>query len=205
MVKDSLNHLYFIKSEGQVADTRTPLLPATRSVGTYAWHRLNPIALKGAVMLTGGLARVFFGSVIDGRDHASTGDCPGGSTPGKAGIATAGTIANSGGSLIGGTGFPAGDTGYPNFSAMYDTVGIRWDILKDPSFPVDFQNTMPNFASLPADSFPIIRYNGDLSAWGNWYSGRGVLIVTGRLIVLYDFQTDGIILAGQFSLRPKTQ
>ena len=81
---------------------------------------------------------------------------------------------------------------------MYDTVGIRWDILRDPSFPVDFDGNWPDFDELPEESFPIVRYNGNLTIWGSSYSGRGVLIVTGQLVMVYDFEWDGIILAGRF-------
>lgn len=197
--KDTLNHLYYIQSTGQVADARTPLLPATRTVGVYAWHRLNPIPLKGAMLLTGGRLYVYYGSV-DGNDHASTADCPGGSTAGTAGVGIPGgssrvtVLSFYGGSVDGN---PTTES-YANYQAVYDTVGIRWDILSDPSFPVDFENTWPNFGDLDPDSFPIIRYDGNLTAWGSAFSGRGVLIVTGRLTVLYDFVWDGIILAGRF-------
>ena len=199
MEKDSLNHLYFIKSEGQVADVRTPLLPARRTVGQYAWHRLNPIPLKGAVLLTGGRFYIYYGTV-NGYDHATTANCAGGGTAGTAGVGIPGGSSRVtaygfyGGSYTGNPGAQS----YTNYQAVYDTVGIRWDILSDPSFPVEFDGTLPNFSSLPADSFPIVRFNGDLTAWGSYYSGRGVLIVTGRLIAVYDFQWDGIILAGEF-------
>lgn len=195
MEQDSLNHLYYIRAVGQVADARTPLLPATRAVGAYAWHRLNPIPLKAAVLLTGGQFGLYPGTEVDGADHATTSDCPGGGTAGTAGIGTAGTIRSYGGSH---SGNPNSDFHYSSYSQVYDTVGIRWDILTDPSFPVDFDGTWPNFSALPADSFPIVRFNSDLSVWGSGYSGRGVLIVTGRLMMIYNFEWDGIILAGRF-------
>lgn len=198
MEQDSLNHLYFIRAVGQVADARTPLLPATRAVGAYAWHRLNPIPLRAAVLLTGGQFRLYFsGTTVDGADQATTGDCSGGGTAGTAGIGTAGSIQTYVGASYSGN--PNADTHYSNYSQVYDTVGIRWDILTDPSFPVDFDGSWPDFDELPADSFPIVRYNGNLTVWGNSYSGRGVLIVTGQLVMVYDFEWDGIILAGQFN------
>lgn len=194
-VQDTLNHLYYIKSVGQVADPRTPLLPATRSVGTYAWHRLNPIRPKAAMILTGGQLWLFSGGNVRGADHATSGDCSFGGTVPRYGVATAGSIRSTGGTY---TGTPSGMVNYADFNAAYDTVGIRWDILSDPSFPVDFQNMMPNWGSLPADSFPIIRFDGNLNAWGSLYSGRGVLIVSGTLSLSGDFRWDGIILAGRF-------
>ncbi|GMV04923.1 MAG: hypothetical protein AMXMBFR53_12030 [Gemmatimonadota bacterium] len=76
MEKDSLNHLYLIRSVGQVADARTPLLPATRTVATMAWHRLNPIPPKAAMVLTGGQIRLYsfgLGSTVSGADHFGLG------------------------------------------------------------------------------------------------------------------------------------
>lgn len=204
VVKDTLNHLYFIKSVGQVADPRTPLMPATRSVGTYAWHRLNPIKPKAAIISTGGQLRIYgpgapyyfsYWGDVRGSDYATPADCTFGGTVPRYGIATAGSVATYGGSY---SGTPSGSVTYGSFDAAYDTVGIRWDILTDPTFPVDFDDTWPNYATLPADSFPIVRVNGDLTAWGSSYSGRGVLIVTGRLVIVNDFVWRGIILAGQF-------
>lgn len=199
MEKDSLNHLYLIRSVGQVADARTPLLPATRTVATMAWHRLNPIPPKAAMVLTGGQIRLYsfgLGSTVSGADHATPSDCAFGGTVPRYGIATAGSISTSGGSY---SGTPAGAVYYSNYAAAYDTVGVRWDILSDPSFPVDYDGSWPDFASLLAtnpDTFPLIRVNGDFNAWEG-YSGQGVLIVTGRLTLLGDFTWDGIILAGR--------
>lgn len=198
--KDSLNHLYYIRAEGSVADARTPLLPAVRTVGTYAWHRLNPIPLRAAVLLTGGTNYIYY-SDVSGVDHATTGDCPGGSTTGVNGIGTAGSVSvlgGYGGSVVGGPGHSATNTSYSNYTAVYNAVKVRWDILSDPSFPVDFEGAMPDFASLPSDSFPIVRYNGNLTIGGSYQSGRGVLIVRGTLTILYDFVWDGIIMAGRF-------
>jgi hypothetical protein len=194
--KDSLNHLYYIRSEGAVADARAPAFPATRVVAQYAWHRLNPIPLNGALWVSGGstqLSRSFFGlpAYANGFDHATASDCPGGGTAGTAGVVKgSGSLTTSLGATN--VGNPALTT-YTGFSAMYDTVGIRWDILSNPSFPVDFDGTPPS--GIPADSFPVVRYVGDLTAHFTW-SGRGVLIVTGTLTPGWGFDWEGIILAG---------
>ena len=75
---------------------------------------------------------------------------------------------------------------------MVDSAGLRWDVLSDPNFPVEFENTMPVFASLPADSFPVIRYTGWM---GTGAVGRGVLIVDGVFDPWSSFSWRGIILA----------
>ena len=78
---------------------------------------------------------------------------------------------------------------------MYDTLSIRWDILSDPNFPVEYDGQLPNYASLPADSFPLVRYDGDLTSW--FWIGRGVLVVTGYFAPGPGFYWDGIVLAGE--------
>ncbi|MDH5588799.1 MAG: hypothetical protein OEZ37_02010, partial [Gemmatimonadota bacterium] len=85
---------------------------------------------------------------------------------------------------------------YGSYQAMYDSVGLRWDILSDPRFPVEFDGTPPVWSSLPADSFPLVRFIGDLTATSAW-SGRGALIVTGTIFMETGFTWEGIILAGR--------
>ena len=75
---------------------------------------------------------------------------------------------------------------------MHDSVGIRWDVLSDPDFPVDYENTWPNYGSLPTDSFPVVRYTGWTYASG---TGRGVLIVDGVFDPTSSFRWYGIVLA----------
>lgn len=208
MEQSSTSHLYYIESVGEVADSRTPLLPARRTVGTYVWHRQNPLPPKAAIVLTGGQLRLYgngppyyypYYSDVSGTDHATPVECTGGGSSPTYGIGTAGSIANYGGSYSGSP--SAGDTHYSTFQEVYDTLGLRWDILTDPSFPVDFNDTWPNFDTLLVhhpDTFPIVRINGNFNAWGDYYSGQGVLIVTGRLVILNDFVWNGIIMAGNF-------
>jgi hypothetical protein len=198
--KDSLNHLYYLRSTGTVADPAAPANPARRSVGTYAWHRLDPIPLKGALWVSGGNVNLSYDGTlyadVNGFDHSTAGDCPGGGTAGTAGVVHGGTVFTTGtppsrGSFVGS---PDG-FGYPGFSAMYNAVGVRWDILTSPSFPVDFENSMPDFTSPAlADSFPVIRFDGDLTQ--HFTNGHGVLIVSGTFVPGFLFSWDGIILAG---------
>ncbi|MHB1194148.1 MAG: type IV pilus modification PilV family protein [Longimicrobiales bacterium] len=204
LMQDSLSYLYYIESTGEVDDIRTPLLPARRTVGTYAWHRLSPIRLKGAVWVSGGTTTLggsggFFGipASVSGDDDATLSDCSGGGTAGVRGVVkgSGGVSVGSGASLTG----PAPTTlTYTGYESMYDTVGVRWDILSSASFPVDFDGSPPNWGSIPADSFPIVRYRGNLNLTSSW-SGRGVLIVTGTVSCstwFASFHWDGIVLAG---------
>lgn len=192
--QDSSNYLYYVRSVGEVADVRTPLLPAKRTVGTYVWHRIAPVRQKGALWVSGGQLRVENSADIYGADADPTGACR--DAGAQAGVVRGGTVSISGGGSV--TGSPAVTPvsgGGLGFSAFYDSVGVRWDVLTNSSFPVDFDGYFPNFGALPADSFPVIRFSGNKTV--SWTSGRGVLIVTGRLTFNPFFEWNGIILAGE--------
>lgn len=198
VAQDSINQLYYIRSTGTVADPRMSSSPARRAVGTYAWHRLAPVPLRGALWVSGGWLHLSYSSSFgtsahaDGYDHSTVSDCVGGGGPGTAGVVRGGTVSTSGGGSYVGAPPSIAYAGYP---AVYDTVGVRWDVLTSPSFPVDFEDGMPDFSLLPTDSFPIVRYNGSLTA--DYTHGWGVLLVNGTFVPGYDFQWNGIILAGQ--------
>ncbi len=200
--KDSRDILYYVRSEGEVTDPRYPTNPATRVVGTYAWQHLSPVPHLGALMaamkkveVSGGKMYGFFSvnAYVDGTDHATSSQCSGGGTTSIAGVVdshevktnTGGTVSGSPDKLV-----------FSSDSAVIDSAGIRWDILTDPDFPVDIDGTTPpQWYSIPSDSFPVVRYPGDLSANSSW-SGHGVLIVTGKLTMESGFYWDGIVLAG---------
>jgi hypothetical protein len=195
--KDSLDYLYFIRSEGSVTDPRYPTNPAKRVVGAYAWQHLSPVPHKAAVMAAMSTIDIsgWYYSIhayVNGYDHATTSDCPGGGTAGVAGgIGVLDPTTSYGGTQVGN---PA-HKHYASTAAVIDSAGIRWDILSNPSFPVEFDGSPPNFTSLPSDSFPLVRYIGDLNAGSSW-AGRGVLIVTGTLTMQSGFVWNGIVLAG---------
>ena len=193
--EDSLNHLYLVRSEGKVTDPRYPDNPARRVVGMYARHHLRPVNHVAAVVSTG--SRVYFRDGADayGWDQADTADCAGGGTVGVAGAATTDNTYARGGSVVAGNPDEIALAGY---QSVYDTVGVRWDVLSDPDFPVEFEGSPPDYEDLPADSFPVVRRQGDLTAGSSW-AGRGVLIVTGELYMSSGFSWEGIILAGELS------
>lgn len=194
MEQNSLNHLYFIRAVGQVADARTPLLPARRTVGTYAWHRIAPIPQRAAFWLSYDV-RLSNSAAVEGADQDVTGLCQGAGTTGGVFLGGQPDPSPSGGSYVSGSPQALTNLGY---AAFYDSVAVRWDILEDPSFPVDFDGYYPNFATLLAanpDTFPIVRYTGNHTAGST--SGQGVLIVGGTLTLSSFFIWDGIILAGR--------
>ncbi len=195
--KDPLDYLYYIRSEGTVTDARFSGSPADRVVATYAWMHESPVRPKAAVMVAMDSLDVsgwFFGlhAYVDGNDHATAAECSGGGTAGVAGgIAVRNVKTSSGGTL---DGHPISAT-FASDSAVIDSAGVRWDILSNPDFPMEFDGSPPNWYSIPSDSFPLVRYVGNLDAGSTW-AGRGVLIVTGTLTMQAGFRWDGIVLAG---------
>lgn len=193
---DSLNHLYYIRSEGTVTDVLRPDTPARRVIGAYAYHRKRPLKHLGAMVLTADAGwsdnTNANGADVDGDDHNSSSDCAGGGQPSIPGIIarlSTGTV--NGGQLEGN---PPGETWSGGYSQVFDSVALRWDILTDPSFPVDFDGVAPDFGLLPSDSFPVVRVSGYFNPGSAW-SGRGVLIVDGELDGAAGFVWNGIVLA----------
>jgi hypothetical protein len=192
MEQDSLNHLYYLRSEGTLSDIRVPGAPvATRVVGAFAWHRLNPLPHRAAVIFAGNDINVSQndGGDVDGDNHSWSGQCPGWASADITGSIAEG---HTGGAINGNP-----DDAHLAWAQtdMADSLNLRWDILEDPNFEFEFDGSPPNFASLPADSFPLVRYQGNLAPGSSW-SGRGVLVVTGMFGPTTSFDWDGIVLAG---------
>lgn len=194
---DTLNHMYYVVSEGRILDMTAPENPARRIVGAYAWHRISPVSHRGTIMLLRGDLELRDDVQIDGLDRSGPSDCSGGGTAGVPGAATVATVTVDGNADLDGN--PPSVTFYSSYGEMYDTIGLRWDVLRDPAFPVEFEGAMmPPWSSLPPDSFPIWRIDGDVTLTSG-LSGRGALIVTGQLGLGDDFRWEGIILAGSIA------
>ncbi len=190
MEKDSLNHLYYLRSEGTLSDIRFPGAPvARRVVGAFAWHRLSPMAHRAAMIVSADEIDTSSGGEVDGDDDSLPTDCSGGGTAGiTGGIAKERVLGNVDGN-------PQEEYREWVVTDMADSLRIRWDVLQDPSFPFEFDGSPPNFSSLPSDSFPLVRYQGNLAPGSSW-SGRGVLVVTGMFNPTSSFYWRGIVLAG---------
>ncbi|MCK5650426.1 MAG: hypothetical protein KAJ42_03570, partial [Gemmatimonadetes bacterium] len=133
--------------------------------------------------------------VVDGYDNAPIGLCPGSGLTHRGGIVSAGWLDLRSGYYLRGS--PAW-TDLGTYQAVIDTLRTRWDVVTDPTYQVDIESSggwASHISSLPSDSFPVVRVNGDLLASGSEV-GRGVLIVTGRLWLDDNFRWNGIILAG---------
>ncbi len=190
MEEDSFNHLYYLRSEGTLNDIRTPGAPvARRVVGAFAWHRLNPLPHRAAVITSAEEIDATDGGEIDGDDHSSSSECSGGGTTDITGSIAEG---HSSGDV---DGDPDDEHRAWVLTDMADSLNLRWDVLQDPGFPFEFDGSPPDFASLPSDSFPLVRYQGNLAPGSSW-SGRGVLVITGMFDPTPSFHWHGIVLSG---------
>ena len=187
---DAGTDMYFIRSEGIVVDPLVAGSPARRVVGAYAYHRKRPVPLHAAVVLNVEDFEIYSSTDVTGDDIGGS-ECPGGTAPSITGAIAREDIQASG--SLGGS--PPSEL-WPGGRAQFlSEIGLRWDVLSDPSFPVDFEDVPPDWSSLPSNSFPVLRVNGNLNATPPW-SGRGVLIVTGQFDAVPPFIWSGIILAG---------
>jgi hypothetical protein len=188
--QDSVTEVYYIRSEGTVDDIFTPGTPARRVVGAYATYRRRPLPHLAAVVIgTDGL--YFQGpGEAHGQDYSTSTNCSG--APASTITGAIARVSVSEYDFDDVQGSPQSRTWPGGWSQIRDSIQVRWDVLSDPNFPVEFENSLPSFASIPADSFPVIRYTGWLNAS---FQGRGVLIVDGVFDPQSTFQWDGIILA----------
>lgn len=188
--RDSLTDVYYLRSEGTVDDIFTPASPARRVVGGYAVHHRRPLAMHGTVVIGTDNIDVNGTGEIFGWDHNTAADCPGGGADTIPGAIARLSVTEETSSHIQAS--PEYELWAGGWSEIADSVGLRWDVLSDPDFPVDAENALPDFGTIPADSFPVIRYTGWVSAS---FSGRGVLIVDGVFDPTSGFSWDGIVLA----------
>lgn len=188
--RDSLTHVYYIRAEGTVDDLLTPNTPARRVVGAYATYHRRPLPHSATVIIGTDDLETDQGGEARGFDHKSAGDCPGGGASTITGaIARVSVDEEDSGDI---QGSPETRIWSGGWAEIRDSIKLRWDVLSDPDFPVEFENTLPNFASIPADSFPVVRYTGWVYAG---FQGRGVLIVDGVFDPTSAFRWDGIVLA----------
>ena len=187
---DPVTDVYFIRSEAAIVDPRMPGTPARRVVGAYAHHRRRPVPLHAALVLSVEDLLVGNGSNVSGVDIGGA-VCPGGAAP-DIGGAIAREDIDVTGTLVG---TPPAQLWTGGYSQFMTQMGVRFDVLSDPSFPVDFEDVQPDFSTLPADSFPVVRVNGSLIGTSPW-SGRGVLIIRDQFDANPNFTWEGIVLAG---------
>lgn len=188
--QDSVTDIYYVRAEATVTDIFAPNSPARRVVAAYATHRKRPLAHHATVVTSAANVYATSGGTAHGFDYNSAGDCPGGGASQITGAIARSAVLEASPTDIQGS--PQGEIWPGGYTEVLDSIGLRWDVLSDPDFPVEFDGVWPSFGALPADSFPIIRQTG----WT--YTnvvGRGVLIVDGTFDPGSTFEWDGIILA----------
>lgn len=193
------NRTYRITSVGTFVDPRFPGSAAERTVSVIAEQRRTVVRLHAALVSPS--ADIVIDDLdaysIDGRDTATSTECSFGGTVDVLGVVGSGTISISPGNSVAGapnTGGPPRERSYGSPGAVMDSLDVRWDVLTSSTFPVEHDDTWPSFATIPADSFPVIRWNGALSADAS-RAGRGLLIVNGTLDLDDGFVWDGIVMA----------
>ena len=188
--------LYLVTSVGSVADGRFENTPATRTIRQYAYLQREPIARQAVMQTSYSNVTIQYYYFIDGDDY-SGGTCAE-SGENVYGVGHRGSFSTGyfsyGGSSVDGSPSASAKL-YNTWQEAYDSVGLRWDVLTDPDFPIEYDQTFPNFYTLPADEYPVIRTTTNFTATSS-HSGRGVLIVPGTLTIGSSFSWDGIILAG---------
>lgn len=212
------HHRYIVRSVGIFEDPRFSDRPSRRTIYHLAEHQRVPVELLGALVSPSENITLNDVDRIDGRDQAAPGMCPEARQVNVAGVVGGGSISTGGGGGGGGGGGPLGGIGnqllgggggggdihgdppavsYPGAQAVMDSLAVDWAILTDPDFPVEHDGTWPNFATMPADSFPTIRRTEGVFNADEGRSGRGLLIVTRTLRLRDDFEWDGLILADE--------
>lgn len=193
------HHRYLLRSVGTVRDPRSSSTASVRTIQRMAEHERVPVELLGALASPSEDIDLENVDEIDGRDAASGGACPEAGRVDLPGVVGGGSIDIRGGGVRG----SRRSVSLDGAEAVLDSLEARWDVLTHPDFPVEHDGTWPSYSGIPPDSFPTVRWNGDLEA-DCFRSGRGLLIVTGELDVSTNFfcdllgtrfQWDGLILA----------
>ncbi len=199
-------YLYLVESEGQVTKLAGATSPASVKVRQYAQLHSEPIARTAAFVSSFASISLTGDIIVEGRDFSTGSACTidGEDTNGIARRGTISTACKFSSWCPSVTGSPSANAVLSSHSEVYDTAGVRWDILTDATFPVDYDDEIPASWTLAADEYPVIRWNGNLAAASS-HSGRGVLIVTGNLSISgWGFNWEGIILAGDVSNNSST-
>ena len=182
--------VYMIRAEGVIADLRVPNLVARRSVQQFAQLRRRPFNPVAALTVGATAVQTHNNTIIDGRDACAT-------RPGVGGLATLGRRPNNGS--------VSSHVRYGSLDDMLGAIDAEWETVTDPAFAFDYQDEWPSWAfNAPADSFPTVRFSSDVTVGNSPPSGRGLLVVDGKLTInsgAAPWTWDGIIMAGTIEFR----
>jgi hypothetical protein len=184
------NWLYLVRSTGYViwpAYGSTPV--ANRTIAQFAEWQSGQLALPAAFTAANGLTRIPGGSgQLHGADEHGTSGCQ---TAPLRSLRVAGSVPGlsdydlTGGSPLG------GGTG----AEIVDAARIDWGALLTPGrISPDYSSPQPDDGTYPIQ---FVTGNGTLGSAGATTFGRGLLIVSGDLLVLGNFvQWYGVVLVG---------
>ena len=194
--------LYLLEAVGTVTDPNYPTSPSIRIIRQYANLNTMPVRAVAALITIENTVDFLDDWQVAGNDIAEPGDCVGVqgarfSIHGIAGTGTAGigtTQASPGNFRVSPDRYQVGGG---TAAEVVAATEVRWSVIKDPLFNIGvYDGVMPDFNAIPADSFPVIRMNGDYTLN---QEGRGALIVTGFFSIGANMDWDGIILAGRIN------
>jgi hypothetical protein len=206
---DSITDLYVLESVGTMPDARYPSSPATRTIRQYAKLHLMPVYPFGALMSVATNMTIAAGDSIFGNHNTVDANCASATSGWKSNgpndiYGSISLNASTGGTVNGRTPPANSRKTLASIQTVIDSAKVRWSALKSSQLSVGTldSSSLPSqatFDALPADSFPIVRVNGNLSLPSGVRQGRGVLIVTGQIsqstFALSFFTWKGIILA----------
>jgi hypothetical protein len=167
-------------------------VPAKRTVRWFAMLE-PPVEAVAVVSNVAGTLTVDRNADVNGDDAAGGPACV--VPTGNIGAAYAvGSVTTTGGSPLSGS--PQTQTAASKTAALY-RLGVNWSFLLSADAPVQYSSvaSWPNFGSMHADTFPVIRITGDFAPT-NAHNGRGALIVTGTFRPGSNFTWNGVILTG---------
>jgi len=177
---------------------------ASRTVSRLAIYSEGSIVAKAGYASGSGLLKTGNAGTLSGFDQASAGnpECPNSPAPAVAGVAVppSGYVQSGGGGSLVPDGEPAVYEAPSSLDLLIST-GVPWNkvvneglLAPDYTVPPD---SWPDYASLPADEWPVIYVNGNIEL-GPTDSGRGTLIVRRNLTLDGSFNWDGLVLVGGY-------
>lgn len=174
---------------------------ASRRLGTLAIHSLvfGNLNAQAALASGAGINKNGDAGTLSGFDIATTGDCPTGGTVDKAGIA----VPPGGYNQNGGSSVPEGSPDIDETQSGLDLLtgtGIDWDGMVNqggmhPDYTVP-PDGWPDFATLPANEWPLVYVTSSSALLGPTNSGRGVIVARHDVVLNGSFNWDGIMLVG---------
>jgi hypothetical protein len=175
---------------------------ARRSTSQVAIFSDGSILVPASFTSAAGFIKNGDSGIISGQDWATAGNpkCPNSPKTAVAGV----KVPPAGYAQSGGDPVPDGDPPIDEGQTgqeMLESMGLDWDgvvngglIGPDYTVPPD---SWPNFATLPADEWPVIYVDGNISLSPS-NTGRGTLIVRDNLTMNGSFNWDGAILVGGY-------